>query len=76
MHAKSLILFSTRACAELGQAKRKPEESRPWGILTQLAHKVIHKICGQRKNVFSIIDLGAFAQMNPSFLAQVARRHP
>jgi hypothetical protein len=37
----------------------------------QFAHKVIHKMCGQQQKRFSIIDLGALSQADPSFRAQL-----
>jgi hypothetical protein len=71
IRAKSLISFSAETCAEKGHTSLKPEKSRPWALPTQLAHKVIHKICGQRQNGFSIIDLDGFAEIVPSFRAQL-----
>jgi hypothetical protein len=44
--------------------------------VAQLAHKVIHKICGQREKRFSIIGLGAFPHMNPSFPLQLGLPAP
>jgi hypothetical protein len=71
MFAKSLILFGSIGCRENGQARQMLGKSRAWVNLAQLAHKVIHKKCGQRRKRFSIIDLGAISHMNPSFQAQL-----
>jgi hypothetical protein len=71
MAPKLLILLNTASCRQLGQSGAKLAESRTWVSVTQLAHIVIHKICGQRQKRFSIIDLGAFSQMNPSFRLQL-----
>ena len=71
MVAKSLILFKTVKCREIGQGSQNPGKSRTWVVLALLAHKVIHKICGQGQKRFSIIDLGAFSKMDPSFSVQL-----
>jgi hypothetical protein len=71
MAAKSLILFITGCCREIGQERQMPGKSRPWAGLPLFAHKVIHKICGQRQKRFSIIDLDGISQMNPSFPVQL-----
>jgi hypothetical protein len=71
MVSKLLILLSVAACRQIGHSGAKLGESRTWVSVAQLAHKVIHKICGQRQKRFSIIDLGAFSQMNPSFRLQL-----
>jgi hypothetical protein len=71
MFAKSLILFSRIGCRENGQAWQVLEKSRAWVNLAQLAHKVIHKKCGQQRKRFSIIDLGVISHMIPSFRAQL-----
>jgi hypothetical protein len=69
--AKSLILFRRTRCREIEQRRRMYRESRTWVRMAQLAHKVIHKICGQSQKRFSIIDLGALPPVNPSFVAQL-----
>ena len=71
MVAKSLILLSSPGCREIGHARQMLGKSRPWGNLPQLAHKVIHKKCGQQRKGFAIIDLGRTSHMNPSFGAQL-----
>jgi hypothetical protein len=72
MTSKSLILFRVGCCREIGQGSQMLGKSRAWTLSTRFAHKVIHKICGQWQKRFPIIDLGAFPQMIPSFLAQLA----
>ncbi|MCU0921923.1 MAG: hypothetical protein MUF16_16580 [Burkholderiaceae bacterium] len=71
MVSKYLILLSTKGCREMGQGSQMLAKSRAWALPAQFAHKVIHKMCGQRQKRFSIIDLGVLSQMNPSFLAQL-----
>ncbi|HMO48770.1 MAG TPA: hypothetical protein PKB14_22440 [Rubrivivax sp.] len=71
MLSKSLILFKGDCCGEKGQRSAEHEESRLCGVLAQLAHKVIHRNCGQRKNDFPIIDLGPIPKMKWSFGAQL-----
>jgi hypothetical protein len=73
MVAKSLILFMAQGCRENGQGSQKPGKSRAWVHLPQLAHKVIHKKCGQRQKRFSIINLGGFFHIDPSFRMQLER---
>jgi hypothetical protein len=76
MVAKSLILLRTPRCRQIGQASHMPGKSMAWMRLPHLAHKVIHKICGQREKRFSIIGLGAFPHMNPSFPVQLGLPAP
>jgi hypothetical protein len=76
MVAKSLILFRTPGCRQIGQGSQRLGKSRTWLPKLHLAHKVIHKICGQWKKRFSIIELGAFPHMNPSFPAQLGLPAP
>jgi hypothetical protein len=71
MASKSLILLSARDCREMEQRSQMLGKSRAWALPAQFAHKVIHKMCGQQQKRFSIIDLGALSQMNPSFRAQL-----
>jgi hypothetical protein len=71
MVAKSLILFRAGGCREMGQGDQRVGKSRAWAPQALFAHKVIHKICGQWQKRFSIIDLGGFSHMNPSFLVQL-----
>jgi hypothetical protein len=72
MAAKSLILFKACGCREMVQGRRSPEKSRTWACVGLLAHKVIHMKCGQQQKRFSIIDLGAVAQVDPSFRPQLS----
>jgi hypothetical protein len=69
--AKSLILLKSRNCREIGQALPEPAKSRLWRLPMKVTHKVIHKNCGQTEKRFSIISLGVFLEMNPSFPTQL-----
>jgi hypothetical protein len=72
MAAKSLILFGLHGCREMVQGSRMSEKSRTWAWAVQLAHKVIHMMCGQRRKHFLIINLGGVAETDPSFRPQLA----
>jgi hypothetical protein len=74
MSSKSLILFKSTSCRQMGQQQRKREESRACCTEAQFAHKDIHKICGQPEKHFSIIDLAACVDMKPSYRAQLGVR--
>ena len=73
MAAKSLILFKTgRAAEKSGSASGMPDRIKHLGACRRsLPTKLSTRLCGQRQKRFSIIDLGAFSQMNPSFPAQL-----
>jgi hypothetical protein len=71
MFANSLILLGSEDCCENGQGQQILGKSRLWGHLAQLAHKVIHKNCGQQRKRFSIIDLDRIPNLNPSFRTQL-----